>query len=498
MLLVKMLTTRSPNRILRKSDKKRCLQCVALSKGGYEYVCLTLRSRIAFSCILICISTSTFAQILKRDSRQFSEDTATVEMLRNKSRKLQSSRPDSALIYAEQGLSLSRKIGYQIGEGNCLNRLGVLFWKNGRYDRALSFLLSSLKLREEIHDRLGELKSLNDIGIIYADQGDQAKALTYHFKAKAVAESLHDKKRLSIVLSNIGNSYLKLNKIESALGFVLQAYSIQHQLNDKATMPNTLSILGDINYKLGNIPMALEYYRLSVPYAIQNDDQTAIVDTYNSMARLFTKTNQPDSSVYYALNALKTAQKALYPEGIYNASNILTEHYKGKDEHLEFVYYKLAVAAKDTMFNAEKIKEVQVLSFNEAERQHEIAEEKQHENEQRLINLQLIGIAIFIPMFFLCMLLLSKSRVHRRVIEFMSVLSLLMFFEFVTLLIHPLVLLISNHLPAVELLILVVLAAILAPVHHNLTHWLRERLAHIQHHHPKSPEATQHDGQKSA
>ncbi|NCD68117.1 tetratricopeptide repeat protein [Mucilaginibacter agri] len=456
---------------------------------------LNLKSRLTFVCILICIGAPAFAQIIKQDSHKFSDDTATVESLRNKSRKLQSSRPDSALIYAEQGLSLSRKIGFKIGEGNCLNRLGVLFWKNGRYDRALSFLLSSLKLREEINDRLGVLKSLNDIGIIYADQGDNVKALTYHFKAKAVAESLHDKKRLSIVLSNIGNCYLKLNKIESALSYELQAYAIQHQLNDRASMPNTLSILGDINYKLGNIPMALEYYRLSIPYAIENDDQSAIVDTYNSMAKLFNKTNQADSSLYYALNALKTAKSAAYAEGIYNSSNILTEHYQGKNEHLELTYYKQAVAAKDTMFNAQKIKEVQILSFNEAERQHDLEEERQHENEQRLINLQLIGIAIFIPMFFLCMLLLSKSRVHRRVIEFMSVLSLLMFFEFVTLLIHPLVLLISNHLPAVELLILVILAAILAPIHHNLTHWLREKLAHVQHHshHSKSAETTEND-----
>jgi tetratricopeptide (TPR) repeat protein len=442
---------------------------------------LNLTSGLNIICFIACISTGTQAQVTNQNS-----DSATVELLRTKSRDVQSTKPDSALIYAQQGLDLSKKIGYKIGEGDCLNRLGVVYWKNGKYNRALLLIINSLKLREEINDRLGVLKSLNDIGIIYADQGDNKKALTYHFKAKAIAESLKDKKRLSIVLSNIGNCYLKLNKINLALSYELQAYGIQHALNDKNTLPNTLSILGDINYKMGNIPLALEYYRLSIPYAIDNNDQSAIADTYTSIAQLYIKTNRPDSGLYYASDALKAAKIAAYPEGIYNSSSLLTAYYHNKDEHLELTYYKIAIAARDSMFNAEKIREIQNLSFNEAARQQEITEEKNRESEERIINLQLIGIAIFIPFFFLLMLVLSKSRINRRVIEFMSVLSLLMCFEFITLLIHPLVQLISNHLPVIELLILVVLAAILVPLHHMLTHWLREKLAHVTHHSAKT------------
>jgi tetratricopeptide (TPR) repeat protein len=449
---------------------------------------LTNRVTLTFVCLLTCANTFLFAQNTKTHTLKFSADSATVELLRNKSLKVQSTRPDSALIYAQRGLDLSRKIGYKEGEGNCLNRLGVVFWKNGRYDRALLFLLNSLRLREEINDRLGVLKSLNDIGIIYSDQGDNVKALTYHFKAKAVAEALHDRRRISIVLSNIGNCYLKLNKIDSALHYELQAYGIQHLLNDKSTMPNTLSILGDINYKMGNAPMSLEYYRLSIRYAIENDDQIAIVDTYNSVAQLYIKNNQPDSSRYYASVALKTAQKASYAEGIYTASDLLTQYYRGKDEHQELAYYKIAMAAKDSMFNAEKVKEIQTLSFNEAERQQEKVEQQAKEAQRRIINLQLIGIALFIPFFFLVLLILSKSRVHRKVIEFMSVLSLLFSFEFITLLVHPFVQLISDHLPVIELLILVILAGILVPLHHSTTHWLRAKLAHISDNPAKPPE----------
>jgi tetratricopeptide (TPR) repeat protein len=444
--------------------------------------------KILCTCLLLCFSTFLYGQssavnTLKLQLKQSANDSLRVALFVKLSRQVQHLRPDSALIFAQQGLDLSEKIKYKKGEADCLNRLGVVLWSNGKYDLALSYLLNSLKIREEINDRFGELASLNDIGIIYSDQKDNIKALGYHYKAKAIAVSLHDKKRLSVVLSNIGNCYIKLNKIDAALNFETQAYEIQHAINDQSAIGNTLSILGDINYKMGHFALALDYYRLSVINANKINDQSSLADTYNSIAQFYKKSNQLDSSIFYAKHALDAAKIASYPEGIYNASNLLNQIYQGKNEHFELLYLKIAMAAKDSMFNAEKIVQIQKLSFNETVRQQENAEEKRQEAQARIINLQLMGIALFILLLFLVLLLLSKSRVHRKVIEFMSVFSLLLVFEFITLFIHPFVQHISNHLPIIELFILVVLASLLVPLHHRLTHWVREKLIHQRPYH---------------
>src|SRR6185437_5572428 len=451
-----------------------------------------LTKRIVGTCFFVCILIAAYAQknttsALRSQLQERIPDTARVELLRKLSMQIQSVKPDSALLFAQQGLSLAQKIGYKKGEADCLDRLGVVLWKNGKYDRALSCAIGSLKIREENKDRAGQLISLNDIGIIYADQHDYKRALQYDFKAKAIADQLHNKRNKSIILSNIGNCYIKLKEIDSALSFEMQLYEIQQALNDKDALPNTLSILGDINInpKIGHVALALEYYRLSAGLAIKNNDPIGLADTYNSIAALYKKSSNADSSVYYARQALNASQKVMYPEGIYHASNLLTQIYQGKNEHLELLYFKIAATAKDSLFSAEKVKQMQTLSFNEAARQQEIAEQQHRESEQRIINLQLIGIALFIPFFFLVMLLLIISRPHRRVIDFMSGLSLLLVFEFITLFIHPFVQRISNHLPVLELGILVALAAVLVPLHHKMTHWLREKLAHIaQHHQP--------------
>ena len=450
-------------------------------------------------CFFACAATVLHAknQVSQSLSAQLSKqtnDTARVLLLIELSRALQALRPDSSLVYARQGLDLAQKTGYKKGEADCLNRLGVLSWRNGKYDNALSYLLGSLKLRETINDRSGQLKSLNDIGIVYSDQLDNAKALSYHFKAKRIAESIHDKKKLGVVLANIGNAYFKLNKVDSALDYIMQAYQIQQTINDQDHLPNTLSILGDIHYKLGHVPLALNQYRLSILYAIKTNDHTGLVDTYNSVAELYRKSGVTDSGIYYAVKALEAAKTASYPEGIYHASALLTQIYQGTNEHLELYYLKIEDAAKDSMFNAERIKQVQRLSFNEAIRQQEISEEKRREAEERLINLQLIAIAIFIPFFFLMLLILSKSKTHPKVIEFMGVVSLLLVFEFITLFIHPFVLRISNHLPVIELLLMVVLAAVLVPLHHRLTHWMRARLIHAHHQGKTETERVTSDG----
>jgi tetratricopeptide (TPR) repeat protein len=409
-------------------------------------------------------------------------DTSQIARLVKKSLLVQATNADSALIYAGQALAIAKNTNYKTGEANSLNRMGVVLWKNGKYDRALELLLGALKIREEKKDQPGELACLNNIGIIYSDQNDDEKALTYHFKAKAIAESTHNNKFLSTILSNIGNSYIKLNKVNLALGYEMQAYALQQNLGDQGSLSNTLSILGDIHYKMNHRSLAIEYYRLSLNNAEKNNDQGGLADTYNSLAALYNDINQPDSSALYAKKGLEAAQKAHYPIAIFTASSLLTKIYQASNEHLELLYLKTAMAAKDSMFSIEKIKQVQTLSFNEALRQQEIAEQKRHEAEERLINLQLVGIAIFIPVFFLVLLFLSKGRTHRKVIEFMSVLSLLLVFEFITLFIHPFVQRISNHLPVLELAILVALAAVLVPLHHRLTNWLRLKLVHAEAH----------------
>ena len=58
----------------------------------------------------------------------------------------------------------------------------------------------------------------------------------------------------------------------------------------------------------------------------------------------------------------------------------------------------------------------------------------------------------------------------------MGIISLLFLFEFLTLLLHPLVKELTHHIPILELLVFVGVAALLVPAHHKLEQILLKRL----------------------
>ena len=77
------------------------------------------------------------------------------------------------------------------------------------------------------------------------------------------------------------------------------------------------------------------------------------------------------------------------------------------------------------------------------------------------------------------MIFILFSRKHitnTKVIEFLSVVSLLIVFEFLNLLVHPILEKITHHTPLFMLLSLVALASLLIPVHHKLEHWAVNQL----------------------
>jgi hypothetical protein len=90
--------------------------------------------------------------------------------------------------------------------------------------------------------------------------------------------------------------------------------------------------------------------------------------------------------------------------------------------------------------------------FNKIFRKHP----KRKELEAAKKNLQLAGIAVFIPTFFLFILFLSKRKTKPGIIEFLGIIAFLLVFEFITLFIHPYIAEWTNEAPVLMMLILVV------------------------------------------
>jgi hypothetical protein len=105
-------------------------------------------------------------------------------------------------------------------------------------------------------------------------------------------------------------------------------------------------------------------------------------------------------------------------------------------------------------------------------------EKEVKEKEERRQQLQHIFISIFIPILFLVTLFFARIKFNHNLIRFFGVVSLLILFEYLTLLLHPYVQELTHHQPILEIIVFVCIAAILIPAHHKIEHWLIEKLIH--------------------
>jgi hypothetical protein len=134
-----------------------------------------------------------------------------------------------------------------------------------------------------------------------------------------------------------------------------------------------------------------------------------------------------------------------------------------------FKYENIYSLIQDSLFNNEMIRNLQIASIKEEIRQQKIIENLRLEKEEREQNLILAAIAVFIPTFLILIFLISKwSHRKSKLITSLGVASLLMLFEFISLLIHPYVQKLTNHSIVLMYIILLTIASILVPLHHKL------------------------------
>ncbi len=139
------------------------------------------------------------------------------------------SKPDTIMVLALEGLSLSRRIGFTKGEAVSLNRVGNAFNILGNYPKAMESFLQALRLNEKINNLDGIQRNFTNIGLIYNNQGDHRVALDYLLKSKALAEKINNKIGLSVALGEIGRAYMNLKKNDSAQLYTQHAYDVAYQ-----------------------------------------------------------------------------------------------------------------------------------------------------------------------------------------------------------------------------------------------------------------------------
>jgi hypothetical protein len=259
-------------------------------------------------------------------------------------------------------------------------------------------------------------------------------------------------------------------------------------LNNIDIIGCALNNLGETHNGMNENALAVEYFRLAITYLKKTDDDDVLCEAYMGLASLFKRTGEFDSSLNFARHSFATAKNDGFTKRMYDASVFLTDYYiDHKNIDSAFAFQQMEMSTKDSLFSQEKVKQIEILTFQEKLRQQEIAEEKQRAEKDRKNNLQLMAISAFIVSFILLFLVVIRRKTKPRTIEFFGVVGVLLVFEFISLFVHPYIEEWTNHTPVYMLLILVAIAAALVPMHHRMEKFVKEKMAHKIEHLPSQP-----------
>ncbi len=407
-------------------------------------------------------------------------DTNRVNLYRRIAIALEYTYPDSAMVYAQQGLRLAEKLDFPKGKAQALNEIGSVLFLTGNYSAALEIYLRSLVIREEIGNPQGIAVALDNIGQLYHEQSDYRHALQYYFRAIELDKKADSDFGYMLDCNFIGDAYERMGMLDSALFYQQTAYHKAVESKDPEYTGPILTSMGNIHSGLGNYDLAISYYRASLPFAESASDLQNFSESYLGFARLYAKMHVTDSVIHYAKKAIQSASRD-YPKAVLKASMLLSDSYETKMQNDSAVkYLHLAIAVNDTLFNQEKIRQVQTLTLNEQLRQQEKKDEKEEAERMRRFNLQNFGIAIFIITFFSFLMVLRRRNISKKMVEFLGLLGMLLLFEFISMFVYPWISEKAHDIPVIVLIGSVIAGSILVFLHKKVENWLHRKLFYRQ------------------
>ncbi len=342
------------------------------------------------------------------------------------------------------------------------------------YNTALDYLFKAIPYAEKINYKRSLSSLYIDISVAYALLENQAEQLRFIQKAEA---NLPDKTNpeYDYVLLQLklqyGFYYSLMHQPKMAITYLNAATELNLKLNYPIFDFYIKSVFANVYQQLGDNDFAAVYFKkcLAMENLISFPYPKGLFKYYYTNF-LITTSNYTEAQKQAEALLLLGQQSHDKPRQFYAIKYLKTIFEKQGKIDSAYYYSKQELALRDSIFNQQTFNKAQALAFNEEVQTKQMEEQRKENIQYALIA---VGIIIFITLF----LLLSRTViVNERLISFFAILGLLIIFEFINLLIHPWLASFTHESPVLMLLILVLIASLLIPLHHRLEHWIKEKM----------------------
>jgi signal transduction histidine kinase len=226
----------------------------------------------------------------------------------------ETSNPDSATWYFEQGRALSKKLNYKKGLAASASYYIVVLNNQGKFKEALELAKEALAIFEETGSKRDMAVGYINVGSEWQYLSDLQAAAEHYLKAKNISDEIKDKRLQRIANNNLSSIFNSLGQYEKGKDYAGLALVLARDMQDDyAIASSTINIASAESY-MKKYAAAIQQFREVEQLGIKMQDEIIKMDGWLGIADNYKFIERYDSSEKYYLPIIELSRSKNYPE----------------------------------------------------------------------------------------------------------------------------------------------------------------------------------------
>jgi signal transduction histidine kinase len=290
---------------------------------------------------------------------------------------------------------LSQQMHAPIIEAASWGYLGQGYRLSGNYTKGLQCHYKAIAIAENTGNFTMQAICYNQLGHIYKDREEYDQALKIYRKAMTLSRQGNNNEARIWPMMNLGAILLSMNQLDSALYYSTTAFDRCNELKITRNLPYITGNIGGAYSRMGNNEKALEFYHKSLYYAGLTSSPRFQNLVYLGLAEHYLRNKMPDSSAYYAKEAIDVVQGTVFTFLNIKPAKLLMDIYETNNADSTLKYFRIYKTANDSLFSSRAVQELQMMTFEEDQRRLELDKQRIAYQNKIKMNVMLGGLGTF-------------------------------------------------------------------------------------------------------
>ncbi|MBL0035036.1 MAG: hypothetical protein IPP26_04550 [Flavobacteriales bacterium] len=345
--------------------------------------------------------------------------------------------------------------------------IGVAYTRLSDVNGALKHFNIAFEGYQQIRDSMRMSLTCKETAIVYQQVGDIDGTLRYMRKAQAYGLGQGFYGRSMTILARC---HMDRGDLDSALYYARLADVMKVPGTDPYGYAAYKLIMAAVHGARGEGDVAEPYYKRALAVADSAGTLDALIGASAGYAKLLIGQGRAEEALAYARKGFAATDEVRQPTLMIRSTTALSDAFAANGmTDSALVYSKLAHAWRDSLTALQNRSQLQNQLFTQELKDREDAKLRAEEVAARSRNIQFGIIALIVITLGIFLLIFSRtSVVGAKAIKNLSLIALLLFFEFINLLLHPFLGELTHHSPLLMLLCMAAIAGLLIPLHHRM------------------------------